>query len=237
MREQEARNLPIVKTLSMGALLVLAGLGCQSGAAFRPDRFRVSSVPAALETIRADSDPAHRQTAYEYLSEADHFADEAKRDEVVEILCLALKTETNPHARVRIVYAIGRLGGEKIWPGLHQAVGDSAPSVRSAACLAFAAQGSDAAVKKLEEILSGDSHIDVRLTAAEGLGRIQSRAAAHALLAGLQDHDIAIRYRCRESLRQITGSDFADDAGQWLQEIETANFEENKQRPGLLKLF
>lgn len=217
--------------------IAVLNFGCQSASPRRSVARRVDSIPMALESIRSATNPVERRAAYVYLGNPDHYAGDRERmDEVVEILNLEMKEETNPHARAVIVGCLGRLGSEKSWVGIHQAAADQSPTVRRAACEVFADVGSDQAVAKLDSILAGDSSADVRLVAAAALGRVKTRAAAEALLSGLADENIALRHRCRESLRNILGTDHAEDVAQWREEVKTASFA-TTSRSGVLGVF
>ena len=79
---------------------------------------------------------------------------------------------------------------------------------------------------KLDTLLVSDPSLDVRLAAADALGHIPTQQAAMSLLTGIEDADVAIRYRSRQSLKQITGKDHAGNVGEWREDIQTANFEE-----------
>jgi HEAT repeat protein len=219
----------------MSAALVLSALGCGASTYFT--RFRdttptVDSPQEALAAIRESRDPGLRRAAFEYLGNPRHLGGEAgDRDEVTTILGLALQSEAEPQTRILILESMTHLGSPQRVEAMSPAVTDKEPAVRAAACRHLGRTGSPEAAAKLEPLLVSDSSLDVRLAAADALAHIPTRPAALSLLAGLEDSDVAIRYRCRESLKQITGKDHSSDVGQWQQEIQTANFEELAKRP------
>ena len=187
----------------------------------------INSLPSALSVIRESRDPSERRRAFEYLGDPKHVGnDEARRDEVAGILTLALAAEADTNLRIVLVRSLGSLGSARAVPGLEQAAADKDPTVRIAACKALAHTSAPEAAEKLESLLASDSNLDVRLAAADALGSVHTREAASALLAGLQDSDVALRYRCRQSLKEMTGTDHVSDVAAWREEIQTANFEQ-----------
>ncbi|MBI3465083.1 MAG: HEAT repeat domain-containing protein [Planctomycetes bacterium] len=168
----------------------------------------IESVPDALSAIRASSDPSVRRDAFEFLGEPRHYSgNDASRDEITEILKLALTSE---------------------------AANDKDPAVRVTVCRVLGQAGATQATPQLDDLLMADSSLDVRLAAADALGNLPSRQAALALLEGIDDPDVALRFRCRESLKKLTGSDHSTDLAGWRQEIQTASFE---QPAGRRRLF
>jgi len=219
---------PLARIVS--AVVVLSALGCGASTYFT--RFRdttptVDSPQAALAAIRESRDPGLRRAAFEYLGDPRHLGGEAgDRDEVTSILGLALQSETEPQTRILVLESMTRLGSPKRVEAMSPAVTDKEPAVRAAACRHLGRTGSPEAAAKLEPVLVSDSSLDVRLAAADALANIPTQQAALSLLAGLEDSDVAIRYRCRQSLKQITGKDYSGSVGEWRQEIQTVNFEE-----------
>ena len=202
----------------------MAALGCKSTSLFTRNHYSktsIESAPAALAAIRESSDPALRRAAFEYLGHPNQLGT-ANRDEITAILCLAFSSE--PLAQTRIV--MSRLGSPKRWEAFSISMKDTDPTVRASACRLVARSGSTEQTKSLDDLLISDSSVDVRLAAADALGNIPTREAALALLSGVQDTDVAVRYRCRQSLQHMTGKDHGGNTNEWREEIMTANFEE-----------
>jgi HEAT repeat protein len=230
--------------------VLLAGCATGGGLFGRKDRssIKIESVPDALATIRESRDPVARWLAIEYLGEPRRVgSDQANRDEISEILALAIANEPEPNARIHILQSLDQLGSRKRVPAYLEATKDKDASVRVTACRLLGkagapipradsgtyAEGSDYSAKAtevLDSLLTNDPSLDVRLAAAEALSHLPSEQSALALVGGLSDSDVAIRFRCRESLRAITGKDHAGDLNKWREEIQTANFEELANR-------
>jgi len=223
----------------MCAVLILSAIGCEATSFFTRNRSAtptVDSPQAALAAIRESRDPGLRRAAFEYLGDPRHLGGEAgDRDEVTTILGLALQSESQPQARIVILDSIARLASPKRLEAMAPAVNDKEPAVRVAACRHLGRTGAPEAAAKLDPLLVADSSLDVRLAAADALAHIPTQQAAISLLTGLEDSDVAIRFRCRQSLKQITGKDHSANVGEWRQEIQTANFEElaKKRRFGM----
>jgi HEAT repeat protein len=191
----------------------------------------IDTPQGALAAIRESRDPGVRRAAFEYLGDPRRLGGEAgDRDEVTTILGLALQSETEPQTRILILESMTRLGSATRVEAMAPAVGDKDPSVRVAVCRHLSRTRAPEAAAKLDSLLLTDSALDVRLAAADALGNIPTQQAAMSLLTGLDDPDIAIRFRCRESLKRISGKDHAGNVAEWREEIQTANFEELAKR-------
>ena len=217
-------------TISLAAAALLSAIGCEATSFFTRNRSSIPTVDspkAALAAIRESRDPGLRRAAFEYLGDPRHVGGEAgNRDEVTTILGLALESESEAQTRIVILDSLARLGSPKRVEAMSPAVNDKEPAVRVAACRRLGQTGAPEAAAKLDPVLVSDTSLDVRLAAADALGHIPTRQAAMSLLSGIEDSDVAIRFRCRQSLKTITGKDFAGNVGEWRQEIQTANFEE-----------
>ncbi len=249
-----------VPTLRLAGWIVctvaFAGLaGCKSGgllARKQSSTISIESVPDALAALRESRDPVARWMAVEYLGEPRH-VDADRRAEVSDILALAVSVESEPNARIHILQSLDELGSPKRAPALLEAAKDKDASVRATACrllgranvptrnpasvsIATGPDYTSEVTESLDTLLVSDTNLDVRLAAAEALGHLPNQQSALALVGGISDSDVAIRFRCRESLKRITGKDYSGDVGKWREEIQTANFEElaGRRRGGFL---
>lgn len=214
--------------VALCSAILISALGCKATSFFARKQYSrpsIDSPAAALAAIRESSDPAQRRAAFEYLGEPDHVATD-DREEVTGILSLALSSEPNAQTRIVILRSLARLDSPKRWEPIATALKDNDPAVRITACRVVGKSAGPEVVNLLDQLLVNDSNLDVRLAAADALGNIATREAALALLSGVADTDVAMRYRCRQSLRQIIGKDHAANVDQWREEIQTANFEE-----------
>lgn len=219
---------------SVLGILILAAIGCETTAYFTRNKdttSKVDSVESALAAIRESRDPGLRRAAFEFLGETKHLhGDAAERDEISGILALAYSVEADVQTRIAILGSVARLESPKRVEVFIQAAADKDPSVRMASCRHLGHVASPQAAAQLDQLLVSDTNIDVRLAAADALGKISTRESAMSLLGGIEDSDVALRYRCRESLKQITGKDHAGNVAEWREEIQTANFEQPVNR-------
>ena len=102
---------------------------------------------------------------------------------------------------------------------LEATLDDPDADVRAAACEAWGTRPGADATEVLVRTLASDVDIDVRLAAARALGQTGDPAAIEALGHALEDRDPAMQYRAIESLREITGEDFGNDANRWRQYV------------------
>jgi HEAT repeat protein len=65
--------------------------------------------------------------------------------------------------------------------------------------------------------LRADEDIDVRLAAADALGKIKSPEAMQALSVALEDRDPAMQYAGVQSMKSISGKDYGPDVQAWRQ--------------------
>jgi HEAT repeat protein len=208
--------------------ILLCSLGCKTTSLFTRKTYSkpsVDSASSALAAIRGSSDPAQRRAAFEFLGNPSQLGTE-DREEISSILALALASEPQAQTRIVILQSLSKLGSPKRWESFNSALKDKDPAVRVIACRLIARSGSTDHIKALDDLLISDPDLDVRLAAADALSNIPTREAALALLSGVQDRDVAIRYRCRQSLLQLTGKDHGGNADEWRSEIQTANFED-----------
>jgi HEAT repeat protein len=218
----------LVRGLAIGGVVFFCTVGCKTTSIFSRKTYSkpsIESATAALAVIRESKNPAERRAAFEFLGDPSHLGSE-DREEISSILALALTSEQQAQTRIVILQSLAKLGSPKRWDAYNASLQDKAPSVRVMACRLIGRSGSTEQTKALDSLLISDPNLDVRLASAEALSNIPTREAALALLSGVQDTDVAVRNRCRESLRHITGKDHGANTDEWRTEIQTANFDE-----------
>jgi HEAT repeat protein len=96
-------------------------------------------------------------------------------------------------------------------------LGDNDAVVRMASCRGLGKRAAAASVPQLGQVLRGDKNQDVRMSAAEALGRIKSPEALQALVAAVDDRDPAMQYVGIQAMKSISGKDFGGDIAAWKQ--------------------
>lgn len=130
-------------------------------------------------------------------------------------LALQLQNETDPIVRADVVRALGKVNTQAAQEALNMAMHDAEVNVRIAACEAWQETGGPDAVAALQELVSSDVNIDVRLAATRALGKFKDPAALQALAIALDDPSPALQYRAMEALKQSSGRDIGHDVVAW----------------------
>jgi HEAT repeat protein len=188
----------------------------------------IFSRPAPLDVLAKSQDGDMRARAYRALQEPrPHGGSDEDQTRMIELLATAAKSERDLICRLAATEKLGEFKDGRA----HQALSDAFyapanfqcqdPVVRVAAIQGMAKVSDPAAAQTLAEAVARDPARDVRLAAAEGLGRFQSYQATTALVKVLKEEkDVALRYQAAESLKQITGKDLPPQADQWEQYIQ-----------------
>ncbi|MCS6978458.1 MAG: HEAT repeat domain-containing protein [Gemmatales bacterium] len=172
-----------------------------------------------MEVLATSRDGDLRARAYRRLKTTGSPEEQAK---LIQMLAEAAKSEKDLVSRLAAVEKLGEFKDPQAFQALQEAFYAPAnaqardPVVRIAAVQGMAKTGNAAAVPILSEVVLRDPSRDVRLAAADGLGRFQSADAANALVKVLkEERDIALRHKANESLRQMTGKQLPPQADQW----------------------
>jgi len=100
---------------------------------------------------------------------------------------------------------------------LEAGLSDGDETVRVACCQALGRRAEAVSTASLENALRTDQDIDVRLAAAEALGKIKSPEAIAAIVVALDDRDPALQYVGVQAMKSITGQDYGPDVQVWRQ--------------------
>jgi HEAT repeat protein len=98
---------------------------------------------------------------------------------------------------------------------LDAGLADENHAVRIACCQALGRRGEATSVAGLANVLRAEKDIDVRLAAAEALGKIKSPESIQALVVALDDRDPALQYVGVQSMKSLTGQDYGPDVQAW----------------------
>jgi len=159
-------------------------------------------------------------TRLEELTSLRKNADDLSPDEQVRTsqqLLHALAADPSPLYRRHVVRTLSALPTPAANEGLRRAIQDSDPSVRIAACEAWASRGGDESLRLLSGVVGSDADLDVRIAATRELANFKSPAAVHALGLALDDPDPALQHRAVQSLKTVTGEDFGNNVPAWRQ--------------------
>ncbi len=124
----------------------------------------------------------------------------------------------DPGVRAVALAALARHGVAEDAPLVIKHVTDEAEEVRWHACRAlqriYAPEGVPALLERLKPDV--ESSVQVRASAARALGQYPQRRVAQGLVSALGERNLAVNDNALESLRILTGKDFAYDEKRWL---------------------
>lgn len=135
---------------------------------------------------------------------------------LVRLLCVVARTDPDAMVRAGAARALGRVEGEGVVDTLVEVLrADPSAYVRSDAAMALGRKGAPEGLPALVEAMRNDANTDVRVAAGGALRHFKDRAAAEALVAGLEDSNVAQAHKCWESLRYVTGQDLPREPAPW----------------------
>jgi HEAT repeat protein len=172
------------------------------------------------ERVPGVTPPYERMRDLRELGRNARSANPAEQERVSGELADDIRDEPDPLIRAQIVRTLAGNPAEKAASVLRNAMDDSSPDVRMAACEAWGQRGGPEAVKLLGQRIGSDTNGDVRLAATRALGQTRDASAVAGLAVALDDQDPALQYRAVLSLREVTGKDFGNDANRWRQYVK-----------------
>lgn len=161
--------------------------------------------------------PAQRISRIEAEAERVIGQDQAAQEAFVRTVAEKLRNETDPLVRERIIRTLAELDAPAAVALLRAGLGDTDPDVRVACCAGLARHQDAESLAALTDTLRRDEDIDVRLAATRALASYRDPAAVRAMAIALEDRDPALQFRAVQSLRQMTGLDYGNDVGRWLE--------------------
>lgn len=206
------------------ALLWLLAAGCAStkNSAWGDTWAKLSGKTAAEAGPQVET-PKQRMEKMRQTAKKAPSMSPAEQEAEAVALARAIQHEDDPLMRVQIVRTVGAMNSPTATALMAAAAKDSDREVRIACCQAWAQHKGPDALRMLTGMLSSDTDVDVRLAAIRGLGELKDPSAIAALGTALEDPDPAMQYRAVQSLRQVTGKDFGDDARVWRDFVQGAN--------------
>lgn len=159
--------------------------------------------------------PTADQRIEELQERSEQAAKAGEQEAFGRELAVAILEEHDPRVRGEIVSLAGHIDSPQARGVCEGGLVDPDPSVRMAACRAWAEKGGDRAVELLAQRIDGEQDIDVRLEAVAALGRTRSSTAIPHLAESLEDSDPAVQYRAVAALRCVSGRDFGNDVNAW----------------------
>jgi HEAT repeat protein len=125
--------------------------------------------------------------------------------------------DPDPLVRATAIRALNRARDAQARPIFINALRDASVDVRIEAAKALDnLPDPNAADPLVRTVANPDEDRDVRIAAASALRHYKSLEVARALIPRLNEHDFAIAWQSRRTLRQITGKDMRYNEAAWL---------------------
>jgi hypothetical protein len=161
--------------------------------------------------------PQMRIDAIGQIGAKSTHVDSPEQRQLTDELARQIQIEPDPLVRTAVVNAIAEFRTPIAQQVLEAGLNDSGASVRIACCRVLGKRGEASSVKSLSQTLKQDKDLDVRLAAAEALGKINSPESITALVTALEDRDPALQYVGVQSMKSLTGKDYGGDVDAWRQ--------------------
>jgi HEAT repeat protein len=190
------------------ASAVAASCGCSSFLGYRgwpfPERDRTTFLT-----------PAMRIDTIKQFARQSNGTDSEEQRKLTDQLARQIQIESDPLVRKAIIDAVAEFRTPLAPQILQAGLNDSNADVRLACCRALGPRAEALSVANLATVLRDDEDPDVRVAAAEALGKIKSDAAMTALVVAIDDRDPALQYVGMQSLKSISGKDYGGDVAAW----------------------
>jgi HEAT repeat protein len=161
--------------------------------------------------------PSMRADALEQFAMRSTGVDSPEQRQITDQLARQMQIEPDPLVRRVVVKAIAEFRTPMAQQVLEAGLADENSMVRVACCQGLGRRGDANSVACLSNSLRTDEDIDVRLAAADALGKTNSPEAVQALIVALDDRDPALQYAGVQSMKLLTGQDYGPDVQTWRQ--------------------
>jgi HEAT repeat protein len=195
----------------LAPVLLLAALGCSQQTR---KNFAWPWTPEVDDAVGITT-PAKRLADMQAAAANVNKQSPAEQERVTADLAKQIQEEQDPMIRRYIVITLGHYKTAAATAVLQAAVADADSTVRIAACEAWGRRGGPEAAERLTGLLTSDTNLDVRLTAARAIGQTKEKTALQPLAEALTDADPAIQYCVVGALKQISGKDYGNDPNLW----------------------
>lgn len=178
-----------------------------------------NSMPFMQKERTSIITPGMRMAAVREIGPRASDADSAEQQRICEQLALHIQTEPDPLVRQEIQQTVAQFSSPLALKMLLAGLDDENLDVRVTCCNRLGERGDASAIGPLRKILETDGELDVRLSAVDALGQIDSPETIAALALALDDRDPAIQYAGVQALKAASGQDFGNDVRSWQQYV------------------
>jgi HEAT repeat protein len=190
------------------ASVFVASAGCNSFLGYRGWPFPEHDRTTFLT-------PAMRIDTIKQFAGQSTGVDSPEQRQLTDQLARQIQIESDPLVRKTIVDTVAQFRTPLAMQIIQAGLNDGNADVRLACCTALGNRGETTCVPNLATVLRDDEDTDVRIAAAEALGKFKTDEAKLALVVALDDRDPAMQYVGMQSMKTITGKDYGGDVQAW----------------------
>ena len=148
----------------------------------------------------------------------------AERDDTAAHLAARLREEKSPVMRGEFVRTLAVFPAPVAQEAVLASLSDESSSVRVIACKALGRQPTPEGFQGLAHALTSDGDLDVRIVAAQELGKYRGFEAPKALRPALDDRDPALQLAAMQSLEAIDGhKEYRRNVAVWREHLDGGN--------------
>lgn len=136
-----------------------------------------------------------------------------------------IQRESDPLMRRHLLRAIAAFPIPAAGAVVAAGLGDSDLEVRRTACKCLGERGDKPAVEELTKVVNSDTVYEVRVSAVKALGQTKDPASMMPLSEALGDPEPSIQALAAQSLRNVSGRDYGNDAQAWRDYAKTGHTE------------
>lgn len=145
----------------------------------------------------------------------------AEKEETAGHLAGRLREERSPALRGEFIRTLAAFRTPAAQQALVAGLTDEAPSVRVLACKALGELPTAEGFQALSTAITSDTELDVRIAAAQQLGKYRKFAAPQALRPALDDRDPALQIAAMQSLEAVDGhTEYRRSVAVWREHLD-----------------
>lgn len=195
--------------LGLLACTFLASTGCQSGGP------RMAGLnPFHRPELTTFERPAERMAKVRQVALRSNGQNTPEQQAIVQELINPMASEPDPLIRQATLETVAKFNTPLTGRALIAGLSDNDPHVRRVSCRLLSERPTEGAVEALAARAQQDESFDVRVAAAEALGRVG--ADGKRLLPLLEDRDPAMQLAGVEAMRRATGRDLGGDVAAYV---------------------
>lgn len=145
----------------------------------------------------------------------------AEKEETVGHLAARLHEERSPALRGEFIRTLAAFRTPAAQQAIVAGMTDEVTSVRVVACKALGELPTAEGFQALSNAITGDADLDVRIAAAQQLGKYRSFSAPQALRPALDDRDPALQIAAMQSLEAVDGhTEYRRNVAVWREHLD-----------------